>query len=93
MKMISRMAVPAALLSLTLLGGCATSLNEQDQAKLDNAVQTANDAKATANEALAKANAAAASADQAAASAQAAAANAQSANEKVDRIFQRSLRK
>lgn len=77
---------PAAIASTLLLGGCATHLNEQDQAKLDQAVKDSAEAKEMAQQALTQSQAAAASADRAAASAQA-------ANEKADRIFQRSLRK
>jgi hypothetical protein len=86
MNMLSRIALPAALATATLLGGCATTLNEQDQAKLNQAGQDSAGAKQIAQQALTTAQSAAASADRAAASAQA-------ANEKADRIFQRSLRK
>jgi hypothetical protein len=86
MNILSRIMLPAALATATLLGGCATTLNEQDQAKLNQAVQDSAEAKQIAQQALTTAQSAAASADRAAASAQA-------ANEKADRIFQHSLRK
>ncbi len=86
MNMLSRITLPAALASAMLLGGCATHLNDQDQAKLDQAVKDSAEAKEMAQQALTQSQAAASSADRAAASAQV-------ANEKADRIFQRSLRK
>ena len=86
MNKFTRIALPAILAGATLLGGCATKLNDADQAKLNQAVQDSADAKQIAQQALAASQAATTSANQAAASAQA-------ANEKADRIFQRSLRK
>lgn len=86
MNMLTRIALPAVLVGATLLGGCATKLNDADQAKLTQAAQDAAEAKQIAQQALAASQAATASANHAAESAQA-------ANEKADRIFQRSLRK
>jgi outer membrane murein-binding lipoprotein Lpp len=86
MKTFTRIMLPAVLVGATLLGGCATKLNEADEARLTQAVQDAAEAKQVAQQALAEAQTATASANRAAESAQA-------ANEKADRIFQRSLRK
>ncbi|HEX7775597.1 MAG TPA: Lpp/OprI family alanine-zipper lipoprotein [Parvibaculum sp.] len=86
MNKFARIALPIALAGATLLGGCATKLNDADEARLTQAVQDAAEAKQTAQQALAASQAATASANHAAESAQA-------ANEKADRIFQRSLRK
>lgn len=86
MNMLTRIVLPAVFVGATLLGGCATTLNEADAAKLSQASQDAADAKQIAEQALAASQAATASANRAAESAQA-------ANEKADRMFQRSLRK
>ena len=74
-----------ALCSLLVLGAC-TTLSDQDRALLTSASQNAEQAKQQSAQALAAAQAAQASAAQAAA-------DAKSANEKADRMFQRSLRK
>lgn len=86
MKTLTRILLPAVFVGATLLGGCATKLNDADSAKLTQAVQDAAEAKQIAQQALAASQAATASANRAAESAQA-------ANEKADRMFQRSLRK
>jgi hypothetical protein len=86
MNKLARIALPVMFVGATFLGGCATKLSDADEARLSQAVQDAAEAKQTAQQALAASQAATASADHAAASAQA-------ANEKADRIFQRSLRK
>jgi hypothetical protein len=86
MTKIAHIALPAILAGTLFLGGCATRLNDADEAKLTQAVQDAAEAKQIAQQALAASQAATASANHAAESAQA-------ANEKADRIFQRSLRK
>jgi len=74
-----------AALPLVGLGAC-TGLSDQDRAMIASASQNAQQAKDTAQQALAAAQAAQSSAAQAAK-------DAQAANEKADRIFQRSLRK
>ena len=61
------------------LGACTTSLSDQDRALLTAASQNAEQAKQQSAQALA--------------AAQQAQADAKSANEKADRMFQRSLRK
>jgi len=77
--------VMLALCPLIALGAC-TTLSDQDRATLTTASQNADQAKQQSAQALAAAQAAQASAAQAAA-------DAKSANEKADRMFQRSLRK
>ncbi len=74
-----------ALIPLVAVGAC-TTLSDADRAQLNAATQTANDAKQQAAQALAAAQAAQATANQAEA-------DAKAANEKADRMFQRSLRK
>jgi uncharacterized protein DUF3359 len=64
---------------LVALGACTTSLSDQDRALLTAASQNAEQAKQQSAQALA--------------AAQQAQADAKAANEKADRIFQRSLRK
>lgn len=86
----------AALLAAGTLTGCAStstnelaelrSLAEQAQASADRAQQTANSAQSTADQALAAANAAATRADNAEAT-------ANQVNEKVDRMFKKSMLK
>lgn len=71
--------------TVAALGAC-TTLSEQDRALLTSANQNAEQAKQIAQQALAASQAAQASAAQAAA-------DAKSANEKADRVFQRTLRK
>jgi Alanine-zipper, major outer membrane lipoprotein len=75
----------AALLPVLALGAC-TTLSDQDRALLTAASQNAEAAKQQA----AQANA---TAQQALQAAQAAQGDAKAANEKADRMFQRSLRK
>lgn len=75
-----------ALVPLVAVGACSTTLSDQDRALLTAASQNAEQAKQQSAQALAAAQAAQASAAQAAA-------DAKAANEKADRIFQRSLRK
>jgi len=74
-----------ALLPVVALGAC-TGLSDQDRATLNAASQNAAQAKEQAAQALAAAQAAQTSAAQAAA-------DAKAANEKSNRIFERSLRK
>ena len=88
-----------AALPVAMLGAC-TTLSDQDRATIaaasDNAQQakvTAQQAKDLAQQALNTAQAAQASANAAAQSATQAASDARAANEKADRMFQRSLRK
>jgi hypothetical protein len=78
---------------LAALGACTASLNEQDRALVSSATTNAQQAKDLAQQALTAAQAAQASAAMAAQSAAKAASDAQAANEKADRMFQRSLRK
>lgn len=87
------------LLPVVFLGAC-TTLSEQDKATLTTASQKADQALSIAQQALDAARKAQATADQAAQNAAQAAkaaadaaASAQAANEKADRMFQRSLRK
>ena len=75
-----------ALAPVMALGACTQSLNDQDRALLTAASQNAEAAKQQSAQALQAAQAAQASAA-------AAAADARAANEKADRMFQRSLRK
>ena len=86
-------------LPLAVLGAC-TTLGQEDRALIASADQNAQQAKALAQQALdaakmaqASANAAIQSANAAAQSAGQAASDAKAANEKADRMFQRSLRK
>ena len=81
-----------ALVPAVALGAC-TTLSDQDRATLAAASQNAQQAKDTAQEALNAARAAQASAANAVATASQAASDARAANEKADRMFQRSLRK
>lgn len=83
MQFIRRSLV--ALVPVIALGAC-TQLSDQDRALLTAASQNAEQAKVLAQQALDASRAAQASASQAAA-------DAKSANEKADRMFQRSLRK
>lgn len=73
------------IMPLALVGAC-TTLSDQDRALLDSASKNAADAKALAQQALDASRAAQQSAAQASA-------DAKAANEKADRMFQRSLRK
>jgi len=75
-----------ALVPVIALGACTTTLDEKDRALITSASQNAEQAKMMAQQALDAAKAAQASAAQAAA-------DAKAANEKADRMFQRSLRK
>ena len=84
--------VMLALVPLVVLGAC-TTLSDQDRATLTAASQNAEQAKQQAAQALAAAQAAQAAAQAAQASAAQAAADAKAANEKADRMFQKSLRK
>ena len=81
-----------AVVPLLLVGAC-TTLSDQDRALITSANQNASDAKALAQQALTAAQTAQASSATAAQSASKAAADAQAANEKADRMFQRTLRK
>ena len=86
-----RLLVLAAF-PLAALGAC-TTLGEQDRATIASANQTAQQAKDLAQQALDAARAAQASANATAQSASQAASDSKEANEKADRMFQRSLRK
>lgn len=81
-----------AVVPLLAVVGC-TTLSDQDRALLSAASQNAEQAKQQSAQALAAAQAAQASAQAAQASAAQAAGDAKAANEKTDRMFQRSLRK
>lgn len=81
-----------ALVPVIAVGAC-TTLSDQDRALLTAASQNAEQAKTTAQQALDAARAAEARANSAAQAANQAAADAKAANEKADRMFQRSLRK
>ena len=85
-------AILIAAVPVLALGAC-TTLSDQDRATLASASQNAQQAKDIAQQALATAQAAQASANSAAQSASQAASDAKAANEKADRMFQRSLRK
>ena len=78
---------------MAALGACTMSLNDQDRALIASANSNAQQAKDMAQQALTAAQAAQASATAAAQSASKAAGDAQTANEKADRMFQKSLRK
>jgi len=77
---------------VVMLGAC-TTLSDQDRALISSANQNAQQAKDLAQQALDAAKAAQASANAAAQSSSQAASDAKAANEKADRMFQRSLRK
>lgn len=81
-----------ATVAVAALGAC-TTLNDQDRALLTVASQNAEAAKQQSAQALDAARAAQASAASAAQASSQAAADARAANEKADRMFQRSLRK
>lgn len=83
--------VVAAALPLVFAAGCETT--PETQAKIDQAISTANDAKAAATKASAAATKASAAAQAAANAANRAAAEAKAAGDKADRIFQKNLRK
>lgn len=85
-------ALVLVALPLATLGAC-TTLSEQDRALIASANQNAQQAKDLAQQALNAAQAAQASSSAAAQSATQAASDAKAANEKADRMFQRSLRK
>jgi len=74
-----------AAVPVVALGAC-TTLSDADRATLNAASQNAQQAKETSQQALDAARAAAQSASQVAA-------DARAANEKADRMYQRSLRK
>lgn len=90
MKFLKRTLV--ALVPVVALGAC-TTLSDQDRALLSAASHNAEQAKTMAQQALDASRAAQASANSAAQAANQAAADARAANEKADRMFQRSLRK
>jgi hypothetical protein len=77
---------------LVVLGAC-TSLSDQDRALLTSASQNAEAAKQQAAQANLTAQQALQASQAAQASAASAAQDAKAANEKADRMFQRSLRK
>jgi hypothetical protein len=81
-----------ALVPLIAVGAC-TTLSDQDRALLNSASQNAEQAKQQSAQALAAAQAAQTAAQAAQTSAGQAATDAKAANEKSDRMFQRSLRK
>lgn len=80
-------AIAGSLVALFAASGCATS---SDMSSVRNDAQ---EARRIAEQANAKADAAAADAAAARSAAEAAAMDAREANEKADRIFQRSLHK
>jgi hypothetical protein len=80
------------LVPVIALGAC-TTLSDEDRALVSAASQNAEQAKTIAQQALDASRAAQASANSAAQAANQAAADARAANEKADRMFQRSLRK
>lgn len=82
----------AALVSAGLLDGC-TSLSDADRSLITTANRNAEDAKAQAARAAELAQQALDASRAAQASAVASAAEAHAANEKADRMFQRTLRK
>jgi len=77
---------------LAALGAC-TTLSDQDRATLAAASQNAQQAKDMAQQALTNSQQAQATANAAAQAASQSASDAKAANEKADRMFQRSLRK
>jgi outer membrane murein-binding lipoprotein Lpp len=79
--------VAGSLVALFVAAGCAST------GDMDSVRNEASEARRIAEEANAKASAASADAAAARAAAEAAAADAREANEKADRIFQRSLHK
>lgn len=81
-----------ALIPVIALGAC-TSMSDSDRAQVSAANQNSEQAKTMAQQALDASRAAQASANNAAQAASQAAADAKAANEKTDRMFQRSLRK
>ena len=83
--MRTRRILLVAAVPVLALGAC-TTLSDQDRATLNAASQNAQQAKEMAQQALTTAQAAQTTANQAAAEAKA-------ADEKADRMFQRSLRK
>ncbi len=99
-KFTTTLKVAALVLPLGLAGCATTSALDKVAAKADTAQSTANEALAkannaqnTANEALSKANAAQSTADQAMSTANAANQKATAANEKVERMFKKSMMK
>jgi len=84
--MSSIRGIVIVLVPLLALGACTATLSDQDRAMLTSASQNAEQAKQQSAQALTAAQSAQASAAQAAA-------DAKAANEKADRMFQRSLRK
>ena len=80
------------LIPVLAMGAC-TSLSAEDRALIDSASRNAATAQQMAQQAINTANAAQATANSAAQTAGKAAADAAAANEKADRMFQRSLRK
>ena len=89
----------ASLVAVGLLGAC-TTLSDADRSLIATASKNAEDAKAQsaraadlAQQALDTARAAQSSATASATAAQQASADAKAANEKADRMFQRTLRK
>jgi protein tyrosine/serine phosphatase len=85
-------SILVALVPVVALGAC-TTLSAEDRALISSANQNADQAKQMAQQALSTAQAAQSSANAAAQAANQAAADAKAANEKADRMFQRSLRK
>ena len=88
----SMIALP--LIAMVALGGCA-STSELDtlRAEIRQANETAQQASATASSAAAKADAASAQAAAASQTADEAKASAEEANNKIDRMFKRSMYK
>jgi hypothetical protein len=84
--MVSMKSMMLVLVPLVALGACTAGLSDQDRALLTSASQNAEQAKQQSAQALA-------AAQNAQQQAQAAEADAKAANEKSDRMFQKSLRK
>jgi hypothetical protein len=84
--MVSMRRMMLVLVPLVALGACTTGLSDQDRALLTSASQNAEQAKQQSAQALV-------AAQNAQQQAQAAEADAKAANEKSDRMFQKSLRK
>jgi hypothetical protein len=84
MQLLKRVLI--VLVPVLGLGACQQGLSDQDRALLTSANQNAEQAKQMAQQALNAAQGAQAAANQAAT-------DAKAANEKADRMFQKSLRK
>jgi hypothetical protein len=90
--MQNTLRIAALAAGVALLGAC-TTLSEQDRALLTTASKNSEDAKAEAARAAMVAQQALDASRAAQTNAASSAADAKAANEKADRMFQRSLRK